>query len=117
MKLIGLILFLGLVALYFLDAAFRLEMMTFEMLGHIALRFFTGFLILGIGVFYEHTIRFRSSVYIILVLLLGDDIFDYYRNVNSFTPEVILLSIYMLLWGALTGYATMRHFKKSRTPQ
>ncbi|MBL1264205.1 hypothetical protein [Candidatus Methylomicrobium oryzae] len=117
MKLIGLILFLGLIALYFLDAAFRLEMLTLEMLGHIALRFFTGFLILGIGVFYEHVIRFKSSVFIILALLLGDDIFDYYRNVNSFTPEVILLSIYMLLWGALTGYVTMRYIKKSWSRQ
>ncbi|MGJ0485323.1 MAG: hypothetical protein ACR65R_12480 [Methylomicrobium sp.] len=114
MKLISLILFLGLIALYFLDAAFRLEMLTLEMLGHIALRFFTGFLILGIGVFYEHVIRFKISVLIILVLLLGDDIFDYYRNVKSFTPEIILLSIYMLLWGALMGYVTARHIKKNR---
>jgi hypothetical protein len=112
MKLIGLILFLGLIALYFLDAAFKVEMLSLEMLGHIALRFITGFLILGIGVFYEHAIPFKSSVFIILALLLGDDIFDYYRNVNSFTPEVILLSIYMLLWGALMGYVTMRHMRK-----
>jgi hypothetical protein len=114
MKLIGFILFLGIIILYFLDAAFRLELLTLEMLGHIALRFFTGFLILGVGVFYEQVIPFKSSMFIILALLLGDDIFDYYRNVNSFTPEVILLSIYMLLWGALMGYVTIRHIKKSQ---
>jgi len=113
MKLTGLILFLGLIILYFLDAAFRLEMLSLEMLGHIGLRFLIGFLILGIGVFYEHAIRFKSSVFIILALALGDDIFDYYRNVNSFTPEVILLGIYMLLWGALTGYVTVRQIRKS----
>jgi len=33
--------------------------------------------------------------------------------VNSFTPEVILLGIYMLLWGALTGYVTVRQIRKS----
>jgi hypothetical protein len=113
MKLIGFILFLGLILLYFLDAAFRVELLTLEMLGHISLRFFTGFAILGIGVFYQHAIRFKSSMIIILALLLGDDIYDYYRDVDSFAPEVILLSIYMLLWGALTGYVTIRHFKKS----
>lgn len=113
MKLIGFILFLGIIILYFLDAAFRLEMLTLEMLGHIALRFFTGFAILGVGVFYQHVIRIKSAGFIILALLLGDDIFDYYRDVKSFTPEVILLSIYMLLWGALMGYVTMRHIKKS----
>jgi len=113
MKLTGLILFLGLIILYFLDAAFRLEMLSMEMLGHIGLRFLIGFLILGIGVFYEHAIRFKSSVLIILALVLGDDIFDYYRHVNSFTPEVMLLGIYMLLWGALTGYVTARQIRKS----
>jgi len=113
MKLTGLILFLGLIILYFLDAAFRLEMLSMEMLGHIGLRFLIGFLILGIGVFYEHAILFKSSVLIILALVLGDDIFDYYRHVNSFTPEVMLLGIYMLLWGALTGYVTARQIRKS----
>ncbi|MGJ0515253.1 MAG: hypothetical protein ACR65O_05815 [Methylomicrobium sp.] len=113
MKLIGFILFLGIIILYFLDAAFRLEMLTAEMLGHIALRFLTGFVILGVGVFYEHIFRFKIAAFIVLALLLGDDIFDYYRDVKSFTLEVILLSIYMLLWGALTGYVTMRHIRKS----
>ena len=113
MKLIGLILFLGLIILYFLDAAFRLEMLTPEMLGHIALRFFTGFMVLGVCVFYEHVMRLKHSLWILLVLLLGDDIWDYLRGVDSFTPEVLLLSIYMLLWGALTGYLTMRQIKKS----
>lgn len=113
MKLIGFILFIGLILLYFLAAAFKLDMLTLEMLSHIAIRFLIGFLILGIGVFYGHAIRFKSSMFIILALVLGDDIFDYYRNVNSFTPEVILLSIYMLLWGALTGYATARQIRKS----
>lgn len=113
MKLIGFILFIGLLLLYFLAAAFKLDMLTLEMLSHIAIRFLIGFLILGIGVFYGHAIRFKSSMFIILALVLGDDIFDYYRNVNSFTPEVILLGIYMLLWGALTGYATARQIRKS----
>jgi hypothetical protein len=115
MKLTALILSLGLIILYFLDAAFRLEMLTWEMIGHIALRFLIGFMILGIGVFYEHAIRFKSSMFIILALALGDDVFDYYRNVNSFTPEVILLSIYMLLWGALTGYVAMHQLKTRKT--
>ncbi|MDD1612671.1 MAG: hypothetical protein LUQ57_05960 [Methylococcaceae bacterium] len=113
MKLIGLILFIGLILLFFLTTAFKLEMLTAEMLGHIALRFFTGFVILGVGAYYQHIIRFKHSVFIILALLLGDDIWDYYRQVNSFTPEVILLSIYMLLWGALTGYVTVRQIRKS----
>ena len=113
MKLIGFIFITGLIILYFLDSAFRIDLFNLETAVHVLIRFFTGFLVLGIGVFYEHLIRLRSSVYIILALFLGDDILDYFRDVNSFTPEFILLGIYMLIWGALMGYATMRRYKKS----
>lgn len=112
--LIGLIFFVGLIISYLLAVAFRLDMLTGEMLVHVALRFFTGFVILGIGVFYEHLFRLKHSLWFILVLFLADDCYDYYRNIDSFTPEVLIVSLFMLLWGALLGYVTMRAFKVRR---
>jgi hypothetical protein len=47
----------------------------------------------------------------VLALVLADDVWDYFRHVDSFSPEMMLHSIYMLLWGALTGYVVMRYFK------
>ena len=114
MKLVGFITLAGLILLYFLDAAFKLQMMTPEMLIHIGIRYFAGFIILGIFVFYEHKIRFKSSVYIVLALVLSDDIFDYIRNVDSFKLEIIMLGAYMLIWGALTGFAFMKYAKRNR---
>ena len=101
----------GLILLYFVDAAFKLPLLNAEMLIHSAIRFFTGFILIGIGVFYAHKIRFKSAVYLILALLLADDIMDYVRKVNNFNFEVMLHGVYMLLWGSLTGYVVMKQLK------
>ena len=111
MKLASLVMIAGLILLYFMDAAFKLQMMNGEMFIHSAIRFFTGFVLIGIGVFYAHKIKLKYAIYVVLVLVLTDDIIDYFRNVNSFSFEVMLHSAYMLLWGALMGYVFMRQWK------
>lgn len=113
MKLISLVMVLGLIVLYFMDIAFRIDMMNWEMLIHSALRFFTGFILLGIGVFYAHTLKFKSAVILVLVLVLADDIMDYARNVNSFSFEVMIHSVFILLWGSLVGYLAMRNWRQN----
>lgn len=118
MKLIGILLSIalsvGLFVLYVMGVAFRLDLLTAEMIGHVAIRFAAGFLILGFGVFYEHLFRLKHSLWFILTLFLADDVYDYYRNVDSFKFEMLILSIYMLLWGALIGYLTMKALKIRR---
>ncbi len=117
MKLVGIVIILGLILLYFIDAAFKLNPFNAEMLIHSGLRFLTGFLILGIGVFYAHQIRLKFAIGLILVLVLADDIWDYTRNVNSFSFEVMLHSIYMVLWGSLTGYVLSKQWLDGRRPE
>ena len=117
MKLVSLVMIAGLILLYFMDAAFKLQIMNWEMLIHSAMRFFSGFILIGIGVFYAHKIKLKSAVYLILALVLADDIMDYFRNVNSFSFEVMLHSIYMLLWGSLMGYVFMRELKDKTDKQ
>jgi len=117
MKLVSLVMIAGLVLLYFVDAAFKLPILNWEMIIHSALRFFTGFILLGVGVFYAHKIRLKSAIYLILVLVLADDIMDYFRNVHSFSFEVMLHSIYMLLWGSLMGYVFMKQLKDEADKQ
>jgi hypothetical protein len=111
MKLVSLVMILGLILLYFVDAAFKIQIMNWEMLIHSTIRFFTGFALIGIGVFYAHKIRLRSAVYLVVALVLVDDIMDYYRNVDSFSVEITLHGVYMLLWGSLMGYAYMKYVK------
>ena len=80
MKLVSIIIITGLILLYFIDAAFKLNPFTMEMLIHSGLRFLVGFLILGIGVFYAHQIRLKFAIGLVLMLALADDIWDYTRN-------------------------------------
>ncbi|MEI6267262.1 MAG: hypothetical protein WCP01_00155 [Methylococcaceae bacterium] len=111
MKLIGIVTVAGLMLLYFMDAAFKLHIMNLEMLIHSALRFFTGFILIGIGVFYAHKIKLKNAVYLILALVLADDIMDYFRKVEDFRFEITIHGIYMLLWGSLTGYVFMKQLR------
>lgn len=111
MKLVSLVMIAGLVLLYFVDAAFKIQIMSWEMLIHSALRFFTGFILIGVGVFYAHKIRLRSAVYLVLLLVLTDDIMDYTRKINSFSAEITLHGVFMLIWGSLMGYAYMKYSK------
>jgi len=116
MKLVSIVVIAGLILLYFIDSAFKLNPFNAEMMIHSGLRFFTGF-VLGIGVFYGHKIGLKIAVCLVLALSLADDIWDYTRNVNSFSFEVFLHSLYMLAWGSLAGYVFMKQWLDGRRPE
>jgi hypothetical protein len=111
MKLVSIAISLGFILLYFVNAALKIDIFNWEMLIHSGIRFFTGFIILGIGCFYEHKIRLKISVYLVLALVFADDIMDYYRKVDSFSAEFMLHGLYMLLWGSLVGYLSIKYIK------
>jgi hypothetical protein len=111
-KILAVVIVLGLIPIYLMDVAFRIDTLTSELLIHGAIRFFTGFFLIGIVYFYEHKIKLKSLVYLILAMLLADDIWDYFRNVDSFKPEIQLYGAYVLLWGSLVGYISMRQMKR-----
>ncbi|MDP3589978.1 MAG: hypothetical protein Q8R54_05500 [Methylobacter sp.] len=117
MKLVSIVIIVGLILLYFMDVAFKLNPFNMEMLIHSGLRFLTGFLVLGIGVFYTGKIRLTFALALVLTLALADDIWDYTRDINSFSFEVMLHSIYMLAWGSLTGYVLLKHWLDGRRPE
>ncbi|TRW95139.1 hypothetical protein [Candidatus Methylobacter oryzae] len=117
MRLISAVVIVGIVLLYFVDSAFKFNTFEPEMLIHSGLRFFIGFLILGVGVFYAHKIKLRYALALVFILALADDIWDYTRDVNSFSFEFALHGLYMLSWGALTGYVLMRQRLDRRRPE
>jgi hypothetical protein len=63
MKLISIVTIIGFILLYFVDAALKIAVFSQEMLIHSTLRFFTGFILIGIGVFYAHKIKLKNAVY------------------------------------------------------
>lgn len=112
MKSVYIAIVLGLVLLYFVNAAVKVDIFNWEMFIHSCIRFFAGFIVLGISYFYEHKLSLKIAIYLVTVLVLTDDMLDYFRNVDSFSAEFMLHNIYMLTWGSLLGYLTMRHLKR-----
>lgn len=108
MKAISIVIITGLILLYFLDTALKISLLNQEMLIHSALRFFTGFILIGIGVFYAHKIKFKTSVGLALALVLADDIYDYFRNIDSFNFEAMIHGLFFLIWGSAMGYLFMK---------
>ncbi len=101
-------LFIGFIIFYFLDSAFHIDSFSLEMITHNLVRFFAGFGILGIWGWYEQRIEIKIALYILLVFLVSDDIFDYIRQVNSLSFEMIIHDLLMLIWGAIAGFLFMR---------
>lgn len=108
MKSITVVIIVGLILLYFLDTALKISLLNQEMLIHSGIRFFTGFILIGIGVFYAHKIKFKTSVGLALALVLADDVYDYFRNIDSFNFEAMIHSVFFLIWGSILGYLFMK---------
>lgn len=96
-------LLVGLILLYLVDIALRVNSLNLEMLIHNLVRFFAGFVILGIWIWDEHKIRLKISLYIILAFLISDDIFDYFRGIDNISVPMFLHDLYIVLWGAISG--------------
>lgn len=111
MKLVSIAIVVGLILLYFVNEAVKIEFFNWEMFIHSGIRFFTGFIILGIGYFYEHKIKLKISLFLVLAIVLADDVSDYYRGVTKISDKLMPHNIYMLLWGFLVGYLTIKHIK------
>lgn len=113
MNLVAIAITIGLILLYFVNAALKIDVFTWEMLIHSGIRFFTGFIILGISYFYAHKLKLKLSVFLVLALVLADDVLDYFRQVNNFSAEMMLHGVFMLAWGSLIGYLVMRQVKRN----
>ena len=104
---------IGLIVLYFMGAAFHIDYWTMEMFIHNAIRFFAGFVFLGILVCYQHSVRLKVALYLILTVLTFDIIMDYMRDINNIRFEMLIHDGFVVIWGALIGFFFMRQLKKS----
>ncbi len=100
----------GLIFFYFLDIALRVDNLTMEMLIHNLIRFFVGFIFIGIWVWYKHALRFKVSLYIILGFLATDALIDYVRNIDNLNFVMYIHDMFMILWGSINGFFSIRYF-------
>jgi hypothetical protein len=109
MKKLLVTLIIGLVLLYFLDTAFHIKNLNLEMLTHNLVRFFSGFVFLGIWVWYKHQMKLKISLYIILGFLISDVIFDFIREINNLSFEMLIHDLFIVVWGAISGFFFIKH--------
>ncbi|MCK4843259.1 MAG: hypothetical protein KAT04_15465 [Methylococcales bacterium] len=113
MKIFSACLLTGLVILYFIDSALSIENLNMEMFTHNLVRFFAGFVFLGIGGWYKHKLKFKISLYLIVIFLVSDDIFDYIRNIDNLSFDMLLHDLFIVIWGALSGFFFLKSIFKS----
>ena len=112
MKIFSACLLLGLVVLYFIDSALSIDNLNMEMFTHNLVRFFVGFIFLGIWVWYKHKLKLKVSLYIIVAFLVSDEIYDYFRNIDNLNFDMLLHDLVIVSWGAISGFFFSKFINK-----
>lgn len=113
MKMLVFSFIIGVILLYFLNIAFlKTPILDLNWSIHAGIRFFLGFIILGVSCFYAHAVKFTKAVYITACILTADYIYDYYAQIFKFSFEIILHGIFMMAWGSVLGYLTAKYIKE-----
>lgn len=104
-------LFFGLILLFFIDNAFRIDGLKQEILIDNSVRFFLGFLISGIWCWSTLKWKFKTFIYVMLIFLASDVIFDYIEGISMLEIEMTLHDLYIFLWGAISGYFFVKYLQ------
>lgn len=112
MKMLVVCFILGVIALYFLNIALlKAAVLDLEWSIHAAIRFFAGFILLGISYFYAHALKLKNALYLIACIVAIDYVYDYYAQNYHFKFEIMLHGIFMIIWGAFLGYFTAKYIR------
>lgn len=114
MKVFWYVLFAGLILQLFIDAAFKIDGITLTMVIHKAIYFFSGFFILGFTLYFKQTIDWKTVLYLIIAMLVLDELIDYLRGFDDTSSMMFIHNGYMITWGSLSGYLLLKqmHVKK-----
>jgi hypothetical protein len=104
-------LIIGLILLYLIDSAFQIDGLKPEMLMDNLVRFFLGFMLIGIWGLAKHRLKLKIFMYIIFIFLISDGIFDYIQNVSTLDMEMILHDLYIFVWGAVSGLFFVKYLQ------
>ena len=114
MNLFWLVTSVGLILFYFVVHAFKVEFFTLEMLTHNMYHFLSGMISLGILVHWNPKKKFKIYALLIIGILIFDEINDFTRGVSINSFLIVFYNLYLILWGALTGFTIVRHLKEKK---
>jgi len=113
MKKLHATLIFGLILLFFIDTAFKIDGLTQEMLINNSVRFFWGFLLLLVWGSSQQKRKYKVLFYVFIFFILSDAIFDYVQDILDL--EMMLHDLFIFIWGAISGYFFVNylHYKKA----
>ncbi len=116
MKIIIFSIITGSVLLYFLNVALlKTYLPNLDWIIHASLRFLVGFLVIGVSFWYAKALTFKNALVITVFIVIADYLYDYNIEAYRLNFEIILHGIYMLIWGAISGYLTAIYVKEKLT--
>ncbi|MGH8549521.1 MAG: hypothetical protein ACRERU_13165 [Methylococcales bacterium] len=110
MKLFWFVFVTGSILFFLVVQAFKLDVLSVEMLTHNLYHFFIGFVILNYFFFHMTLKIMKFLLLLVLALLVLDEIFDYARGVGNITVELLILNFYLVFWGGLSGFTFARYW-------
>jgi hypothetical protein len=114
MKMLVFSIVVGFVLLYFLNiAVFKAPILNLLWSIHAVVRFLAGFFILGISYFYAKSLTFKTALVITACIIAADYLYDYNMQEYNINFEIILHGIFMIIWGAILGYLTVKYINRS----
>lgn len=100
----------GLIFLYLIDSAFKIDGLTGEMLIDNSMRFLLGFI--GMGMW--HWPKLKIYMYVVLFFLISDVIFDYIEDISTLDLAMTIHDLFIFFWGALSGHFFIEYSHSKR---
>ncbi len=108
MKLFWFFFVSGSILLFFLVTAFKINLLSLEMLTHSLFHFLIGFVTLSYFFFHMTLKVLKFLSFLLLGLLILDQLIDFSRGVGDISLQLLIMNFYLVFWGGLSGFAFTR---------
>jgi NhaP-type Na+/H+ or K+/H+ antiporter len=115
MKKIIATLTIGLVLLYLLDSAFKIDGLTREMLIDNLIRYILGFICFYYVAWTKR--KFKNTFYlsILIVFIIFDSVYIYIENIEVQGFLMLIHDLYFAFWGVISGFFFVRYLKQKKS--
>ncbi len=114
MRLFWLTFCVGWVLFYFADQAVKYDSLTVEGLINNLYHFFAGFIFITWMFKSNIKNKFKSFIILLIVILVLDETYDYFRHVKDFGLIMLIYHLYLVFWGAASGLMISKHLTRTK---
>lgn len=115
MKKIIATLMVGLVLLYLLDSAFKIDGLTETMLTDNLVRFLLGFICFFYFTWTKRKFKSKFLLTIFIIFVIADSVFNYIENIEVDGLVMLVHDLYFTFWGILLSFFYVRYLKEKNS--